>query len=124
MEQTETPDQLRVRNEERRAAGKPKVRQCCPVERVASKLEHGPRSLFLPAHVGGMHDLQVGVVNREMVAVLTIGTLTDPDMLRSHADASYVFSLTEAPAKSRSEPPTLGACAVDCATGQLLVGSW
>ena len=68
--------------------------------------------------------MQVGVVNREMVAVLTQGTLIDPEMLRSHADASYVLSIAEQPAEELSGQPRIGVCAVDCATGQILVGSW
>jgi len=68
--------------------------------------------------------MQAGVVNREMVAVLTQGTLTDPEMLRSHADASYVLSIAEQPNKEVSGQPSIGVCAVDCATGQILVGSW
>jgi DNA mismatch repair protein MSH6 len=59
-----------------------------------------------------------------MVAVLTQGTLTDPEMLRSHADASYVLSIAEQPAKELSGQPSIGVCAVDCATGQILVGNW
>lgn len=69
--------------------------------------------------------LQVGVVNREMVAVLTKGTLTDPEMLQSHSDASYIVALQEEPtAEQHQDQPFIGLCAVDCATGQMLVGSW
>lgn len=66
----------------------------------------------------------MGVVNREMVAVLTKGTLTDPEMLQSHSDASYVVSLREELHEGHYDRPLLGICAVDCATGQMLVGSW
>lgn len=64
------------------------------------------------------------MVNREMVAVLTKGTLTDPEMLQSHSDASYVVSLREEATAGHQDHPLLGICAVDCATGQMLVGSW
>ena len=43
---------------------------------------------------------QVNVVNRQLVAVLTIGTLTDAEMLSGHPDASYLLALTEHPAHS------------------------
>lgn len=59
-----------------------------------------------------------------MVAVLTKGTLTDPEMLQSHSDASYVVSLMEeAPAESTGHL-MIGICAVDCANAQMLVGFW
>ena len=70
------------------------------------------------------NNLQVGVVNRKMVTVLTLGTLTDPEMLSSHSDASYVYALAELPAVAGEGQPRLGACAVECALGQMLVGSW
>ena len=59
-----------------------------------------------------------------MVAVLTKGTLTDPEMLQSHSDASYVVSLREEANDGSHDHPLLGICAVDCATGQMLVGGW
>ena len=40
---------------------------------------------------------QVNVVNRQLVAVLTIGTLTDAEMLSGQPDASYLLALTERP---------------------------
>ena len=58
-----------------------------------------------------------------MVAVLTKGTLTDPEMLQSHSDASYIVALTEV-ATAQTNQPIVGLCAVDCATGQMLLGSW
>ena len=63
-------------------------------------------------------------MNREMVAVLTQGTLTEPEMLAAHADASYVFSLAELPPLAAGDGPRLGACAVDAATAQILIGAW
>ncbi|KAK9807187.1 hypothetical protein WJX73_005617 [Symbiochloris irregularis] len=97
IEQTETPDQLKLRNEERRARGQTKV----------------------------------NVVNRELVAVLTQGTLSDPDMLRSHPDASYLLALLETPAPEHDGGPQpeaggtlLAACAVDVASGHMLIGQW
>ena len=60
-----------------------------------------------------------------MVAVLTKGTLTDPEMLASHSDASYIVALQEVPAaEHQPDHPLIGLCAVDCATGQMLLGSW
>ena len=43
-----------------------------------------------------------------MVAVLTKGTLTDPEMLQSHSDASYVVSLREEANEGKSRPPFAG----------------
>lgn len=68
--------------------------------------------------------LQVGVVNREMVAVLSQGTLTDPEMLRSSPDAAYVLALTELPSDTPGGRLQIGAAAADCATGHILLGSW
>jgi DNA mismatch repair ATPase MutS len=74
---------------------------------------------------------QATVVNRELVAVLTRGTLTDAEMLASTPDASYLMAITEGtPAGPRAadgidvEPVTIGVCAVDAATGQMLLGQW
>jgi DNA mismatch repair protein MSH6 len=75
---------------------------------------------------------QATVVNREMVAVLTRGTMSDMEMLASHPDASYLLAITEAPAEAADggaadgERPTaaIGVCAVDVATGQMLLGQW
>lgn len=69
------------------------------------------------------------VVNREMVAVLTTGTMTDAEMLQSHPDASYLMAITESPATPGAdsidaEPVTIGVCAVDAATGQMVLGQW
>ena len=69
------------------------------------------------------------VVNREMVAVLTTGTMTDAEMLQSHPDASYLMAITESavPASADSidaEPVTIGVCAVDAATGHIVLGQW
>ena len=71
------------------------------------------------------------MVSRELVAVLTRGTLTDAEMLASTPDASYLMAITEGPpAGPRAadsidvEPVTIGVCAVDAATGQMLLGQW
>ena len=67
--------------------------------------------------------VQAGVVRRELVAVLTQGTLSEPDMLRSHPQAQHLLALVELPGSSDATC-TLGACAVDAASGHLLVGQW
>lgn len=63
-----------------------------------------------------------------MVAILTSGTLTDPDMLRAQPEAAYVLSLCE-----RALPPVaagapaetlLSACYCDCASNTLVLGQW
>ena len=69
------------------------------------------------------------MVNREMVAVLTSGTMTDAEMLQSHPDASYLMAITESalppgPDSIDAAPVTIGVCAVDAATGQMLLGQW
>ena len=50
----------------------------------------------LPLHLPGRL-VQVNVVNRQLVAVLTTGTLTDSEMLSGHPDASYLLALSEQP---------------------------
>ena len=52
--------------------------------------------------------LQASVVNRDMVAVVTRGTMTDAEMLSRHPDASFLLAFAEGP-----------AAAVDPATGAL-----
>ncbi|CAL8470971.1 g10513 [Coccomyxa elongata] len=93
VEQTETPDMLRIRNEQR-PAGQAKC----------------------------------NVVRREVVAILTSGTLSDPDMLRAQPEAAYVLSLWERPAPpvALGGPPRtlLGACYTDCASNTLTLGQW
>ena len=67
------------------------------------------------------------VVRRDVVSVLTAGTLTDPEMLATQPDAAWVVSLVEGPPPAGSaaaDGATLGAAAVDAATGAVLVGSW
>lgn len=93
IEQTETPDQLKVRNEE--------------LKRRNQK--------------------QAKVVNRELVAVLTQGTLYDPEMLQSSPDASWLLALYETPLTEGAAPAgsvTMAACAVDVTTGEFLLGMW
>ena len=81
------------------------------------------------------------VVNRELVAVLTQATLTDPEMLQAQPDAAYLLSITEqellpsaeARATDAGAEPTqgvtaktvrIGVCAVDVATARILLGQW
>lgn len=63
-----------------------------------------------------------------MVAILTSGTLSDPDMLRAQPEAAYVLSLWERPAPpvAPGGPPRslLGACYTDCASNTLTLGQW
>ncbi|KAK9844444.1 hypothetical protein WJX74_002610 [Apatococcus lobatus] len=70
IEQTETPDQLKARNDNRQKAEK-----------------------------------KVNVVERQLVAVLTTGTLTDAEMLSGHPDASYLLALIEHPLPSHGPGP-------------------
>lgn len=68
------------------------------------------------------------------MAVVTRGTIADPEMLTSNPDAAYLLALAELPLPADwRERGTeegaqyrvwLAAAAVDCATGQLLVGQW
>ncbi|EIE20176.1 hypothetical protein COCSUDRAFT_18682, partial [Coccomyxa subellipsoidea C-169] len=93
VEQTETPDMLRIRNDNR-PAGQAKC----------------------------------NVVRREVVAILTTGTLADPDMLRTQPEAAYVLSLWERPAPPVApggpQRTLLGACYADCASNTLTLGQW
>ena len=85
--------------------------------------------------------LQVKVVNRELVAVLTQATLTDPEMLQAQPDAAYLLSITEQelPPVAQTEAADaqqaasqgltakcvrIGVCAVDVATARILLGQW
>ncbi len=101
---------------------------------------------------------QATVVNRDMVAVVTRGTMADAEMTAAHPEATFLLALcerevpasaasptdapeaspTDAPEASHTDVPeasgsgrytgdvliTLGACAVDVATGQILFGQW
>lgn len=62
------------------------------------------------------------------MAILTSGTLSDPDMLRAQPEAAYVLSLWERPAPpvAPGGPPRtlLGACYTDCASNTLTLGQW
>jgi DNA mismatch repair ATPase MutS len=61
---------------------------------TASVMQHQmPR-----AKPNDVHRLQASVVNRDMVAVVTRGTMTDAEMLSRHPDASFLLALAEAPA--------------------------
>ena len=81
------------------------------------------------------------VVNRELVAVLTQATLTDPEMLQAQPDATYLLSITEQqlpaslPANAAdaegvscqgatAKAVRVGVCAVDVATARILLGQW
>ena len=109
IEQTETPDALAVRNEERKKKGLKKE----------------------------------SVVRREKVVVLTKGTLNDAGMLATAPEASYLMCLVELPVPTTTATTTnngnaasdmgegvmrpkvwVGMCAVDAATGQVLLGQW
>lgn len=63
-----------------------------------------------------------------MVAILTTGTLADPDMLRAQPEAAYVLSLWERPAPPVApggpQRTLLGACYTDCASNTLTLGQW
>ena len=63
-----------------------------------------------------------------MVAILTSGTLTDPDMLRAQPEAAYVLSLHEQalPPVTAGAPAEvlLSACYCDCASNTLILGQW
>ena len=80
-------------------------------------------------------------MKRELVAVLTQATLTDPEMLQAQPDAAYLLSITEQelPAAAQTDtadaqhPPSqgltakcvrIGVCAVDVATARILLGQW
>eukprot|EP00775_Hariotina_reticulata_P005636 gene5636-5875_t len=90
VEQTETPEMLKVRN----AARAPGARA-------------------------------INVVDRQAVAVLSRGTLLDPEMVLAHPDAAYVLAVVEvADAGSGHDAPFIGVAALDAAAGQILVGSW
>ncbi|GAX75912.1 hypothetical protein CEUSTIGMA_g3355.t1 [Chlamydomonas eustigma] len=102
VEQTETPEQLARRN----------------------------------AELKSKNQKQCGVVRREKVAVLSRGTLIDAEMVQSRPDASYILAVCEQllPTPHNSEhsssslppPPvvTIGLCAVDVASGHILVGQF
>lgn len=103
IEQTETPDALAVRNEERKKKGLKKE----------------------------------SVVRREKVVVLTKGTLNDAGMLATAPEASYLMCLVELSVPTNDDNGTskmgegvmrpkvwVGMCAVDAATGQVLLGQW
>lgn len=67
-------------------------------------------------------------MRREVVAILSSGTLTDPDMLRAQPEAAYVLSLCErALAPVAAGVPAevlLSACYCDCASNTLILGQW
>ena len=124
VEQTETPDQLKIRNEERKAS-KQNMVNCMGMQRLLRE-RRGPgrvwpllrglhcRGLLLSTsdmmlagrgccwqadaltldaiRKGVPWIVQVKVVNRELVAILTKGTLTDAEMLQTTPDAAYLLA--------------------------------
>ena len=80
--------------------------------------------------------MQIKVVNRELVAVLTQATLTDAEMLQAQPDAAYLLSITEQQIAQAGEQQDgaqqgpngksvrIGVCAVDVATARILLGQW
>ena len=63
------------------------------------------------------------VVRREMVQVLTKGTMVDTGMLNSSPDAAYVCSVIDGGVEEDGDG-WIGLCAADCGTGRFLVGAW
>lgn len=63
------------------------------------------------------------VVRREMVQVLTKGTMVDTGMLNSSPDAAYVCSIVDGGVEDDGDG-WVGLCAADCGTGRFLVGAW
>ena len=77
-----------------------------------------------------------------MVAVVTRGTMADAEMTAAYPEATFLLALCESDVPASAAPPTdapeapdsgrytgdvlmtLGACAVDVATGQILFGQW
>jgi hypothetical protein len=126
IEQTENPEMLKARNEQRAQQGLAKVRaatlpsfvaeepgSCHP---AAGQRSQHPRLLF--GSCSGMRHQEVSrewmmhappflpcstpvvqdmVVRREKVAVLTQGTLTDAEMLAGLPEAAYLLALAELP---------------------------
>ncbi|GIL69309.1 hypothetical protein Vretimale_13435 [Volvox reticuliferus] len=96
VEQTETPEMLAKRNEQRKMQGKK----------------------------------QVNVVDRQKVAVLSRGTLVDAEMVASRPDASYVLAVAEVDVVGieatlgAAGAVRIGLCAVDAASGQILLGEF
>eukprot|EP00878_Enallax_costatus_P014342 GHUV01015002.1.p1 GENE.GHUV01015002.1~~GHUV01015002.1.p1 ORF type:complete len:1085 (+),score=444.50 GHUV01015002.1:267-3521(+) len=67
----------------------------------------------------------INVVDRQAVAVLSRGTLMDPEMVSAHPDAAYVLAVVEVhDASYGHDAPFIGVCALDTAAGQMLLGSW
>ncbi|CAG9467722.1 unnamed protein product [Pedinophyceae sp. YPF-701] len=64
------------------------------------------------------------VVRREAVAVLTRGTLYDPEMLHGSTDATWIMALVEPRAAGDGRGGPAAACFCDVATGQVRVGFW
>ena len=84
--------------------------------------------------------LQIKVVNRDLVAVLTQATLTDAEMLQAQPDAVYILSITEQKLDTASSAVgkphaaetvgsagkhvRIGICAVDVASARFILGQW
>lgn len=124
--QVETPAQLAARNEQR-AKGVAKVLPPC--DRMFTSSRHlivrlgiTSRGISCPGHLCTMQET---VVQRAVVAVLTRGTISDPAMMRSQPDPAWLLALSERPAEScGAECVNIGACFMDAASGQLILGEW
>jgi len=65
------------------------------------------------------------VVRREMVQVLTKGTMVDMGMLNSSPDAAFVCAIIDGGLDDGGDGGGwIGLCAADCGTGRFLVGAW
>ena len=65
------------------------------------------------------------VVRREMVQVLTKGTMIDMSMLDSSPDAAFVCAVIDGGVDDGDDGGGwIGLCAADCGTGRFLVGAW
>ena len=62
-------------------------------------------------------------MRREMVQVLTQGTMVDTGMLNSSPDAAYVCCVVDG-GEEKDGGGWIGLCAADCGTGRFLVGAW
>ncbi|KAK6118119.1 hypothetical protein DH2020_048103 [Rehmannia glutinosa] len=66
------------------------------------------------------------VVKREICAVVTLGTLTEGEMLSTNPDASYLIAVTESCLTSANEQGIhiFGVCVVDVATSKIVLGQY
>lgn len=63
-------------------------------------------------------------MNREVCGVVTIGTLTEGEMLSTKPDASYLMAMTESCQMSIDKLGShiFGICIVDVATSKIILG--